>query len=265
LFTDFRQNLKLVMHSHRFPLFALAAFLAAGLSTGAVAQTSSGSNSGSGNSGNASSFSRQGGGSVPLPAGQTSASSLAATSTINNLDLPATDPGYHLTNGDEIAVIVWGEADVSTDQRVDSKGVVRMPLIGDINLGSKTVREAEKYLEQIFVEKKILRKPMVTISVRDYAVREVSILGAVNSPGKYRMPKEAGSIEIIELITSLGGFKPTAKSDEVKVTRVDEAGIETVSTVNVEAMITGKGANKNSPKSFLVYPGDRIYVPERLF
>jgi polysaccharide export outer membrane protein len=79
------------------------------------------------------------------------------------------------------------------------------------------------------------------------------------------MPKEAGSIEIVELITSLGGFKPTAKSDEVKVSRVDEAGVETISTVNVEIMITGKSGNKNSPKSFLIYPGDRIYVPERLF
>ena len=187
------------------------------------------------------------------------------TSTINNLDLPATDPGYHLSNGDEIAVIVWGEGDVSTDQRIDTKGVVRMPLIGEVNLSSKTVREAEKFLEQTFVDKKILRKPMVTISVRDYAAREVSVLGAVNSPGKYRMPKEAGNIEIIELITSLGGFKPTAKSDEVKVTRVDESGVETVSTVNVESMISGRGANKNTPKSFLVYPGDRIYVPERLF
>jgi polysaccharide export outer membrane protein len=186
-------------------------------------------------------------------------------SAINNLDLPATDPSYQLSNGDEVAIIIWGESDVSTDQRIDSKGIVRMPLIGEVNLSSKTVREAEKYLEKVFVDKKILRKPMVTISVRDYAAREVAVLGAVVSPGKYRMPKEAGSIEIVELITSLGGFKPAAKSDEVKVTRVDEAGIETVSTVNVESMITGRGASKNSPKSFLIYAGDRIYVPERIF
>jgi len=184
---------------------------------------------------------------------------------VNNLDFPATDPGYQLSNGDEVAIIIWGEADVSTSQRIDGKGIIRMPLIGEVNLSSKTVREAEKYLEQIFIDKKILRQPMVSISVRDYAMREVAVLGAVNSPGKYRMPKEAASIEIVELITSLGGFKATAKSDEVKVTRVDEAGIETVSTVNVESMISGRGGNKNSPKSFLIYPGDRLYVPERLF
>lgn len=248
------------MHNHRIlpAAFAFSAALTLScLGQSAGSATSSAANANAGNSQRSTRPAAQ--------ASQASAATIATTSTINNLDLPATDPGYHLSNGDEIAVIIWGEADVSTDQRIDSKGVVRMPLIGDVNLSSKTVREAEKYLEQVFIDKKILRKPMVTISVRDYAVREVSVLGAVNSPGKYRMPKEAASIEIVELITSLGGFKPTAKADEVKVTRVDEAGIETVSTVNVEVMITGKGAGKNTPKSFLVYPGDRIYVPERLF
>lgn len=197
---------------------------------------------------------------APAPAPGTAP---AAGSLLDSL--PATDPGYQLSNGDEVIVSVYGEDDISTNQRIDSKGIVRIPLIGDINLNGKTVREAENYLEKVLVDKKILRKPLVSISVRDYAVREVSILGAVNSPGKYRMPKEAASVEIVELITSLGGFKPTARADEVKITRVDESGIEIISTVDVEAMITGRGANRNTPKSFLIYPGDRIYVPERLF
>ena len=242
------------------------ALLAFGLPVLRAQGTSSGANNNTGSAGSAN-RTRPASGLTPAlsPSAPASAIANTANSSINNLDLPATDPGYQLSNGDEVAIIIWGEADVSTDQRIDSKGIVRMPLIGEVNLSSKTVREAEKYLEQVFVDKKILRKPMVTISVRDYAAREVAVLGAVNSPGKYRMPKEAGSIEIVELITSLGGFKPTAKSDEVKVTRVDEAGVESVSTVNVQSMITGRGASKNTPKSFLIYPGDRIYVPERLF
>jgi polysaccharide export outer membrane protein len=248
---------------------AILALFAAGIPVAAQTQQNTSGQNNASNQANttARQANRPASGLTPVPASTTSAPAAAAAgySALNNLDLPATDPGYHLSNGDEVAVIIWGESDVSVDQRIDSKGIVRMPLIGEVNLSSRTVREAEKFLEQVFVDKKLLRKPMVTISVRDYAAREVAVLGAVNAPGKYRMPKEAGSIEIVELITSLGGFKPTAKSDEVKVTRVDESGIETVSTVNVESMITGRGASRNTPKSFLVYPGDRIYVPERLF
>lgn len=250
---------------HNFRLMPAVALLALGLPALSSAQVPANATPSASNSRTTASHPASGLTPVSTSANQQSAASIATTSTVNNLDLPATDPGYHLSNGDEVAIIVWGEADVSTDQRIDSKGIVRMPLIGDINLSSKTVREAEKYLEQVFIDKKLLRKPMVTISVRDYSTREVAVLGAVNAPGNFRMPKEASSIEIVDLITSLGGLKATAKSDEVKVTRVDEAGVETVSTVNVEAMITGKGAGKNTPKSFLIYPGDRIYVPERLF
>lgn len=248
-----------------FSMLAVIALVTVGTPAATFAQVAANSNGG--NNPATGRPQRPASGLTLVPAQNTSAAAaaVAGNSSLNNLDLPATDPGYQLSSGDEIAVIVWGEGDVSIDQRIDTKGIIRVPLIGDVNLSSKTVREAEKFLEQLFIDKKLLLKPMVTISVRDYAAREVSVLGAVNSPGKYRMPKEAASIEIVELITSLGGFKPTAKSDEVKVTRVDESGIETVSTVNVESMISGRGAGKNTPKSFLVYPGDRIYVPERLF
>ncbi|MFT3782536.1 MAG: polysaccharide biosynthesis/export family protein [Nibricoccus sp.] len=254
------------MHHSTRILLGIISLVLAGAPTRTLAQTQPGGRNAP--SSNTSRPSRPGASAnltpVVPPSPSQSAAALATNPSVSTLDLPATDPGYRLSNGDEVAVIIWGEGDVSTDQRIDAKGIIRIPLVGEETLSGKTVREAEKYLENVFVDKKLLRKPMVTISVRDYAARDVSVLGAVGTPGKYRMPKEAGSIEIVELITSLGGFKLSAKSDEVKVTRVDEAGVESVFTVNVQSMITGKGG-RNAPKSFLVYPGDRIYVPERLF
>jgi polysaccharide export outer membrane protein len=129
-------------------------------------------------------------------------------------------------------------------------------------VSGQTVREAEKNLEKLLVEKKLLRKPMVNITVRDYASHEVSVIGAVNGAGRFRMPKEKSSMEILDLITSMGGFRVTAKSDEVKVTRTLDSGEEKTFTVDVEAMIKGKA---NAQRSFLIYPGDRIFVPERLW
>jgi len=35
-----------------------------------------------------------------------------------------------------------------------------------------------------------------------------------------------------------------------------------VLSVDVEAIMKG---SRNAPRSFLIYPGDRIYVPQRLF
>jgi len=177
-------------------------------------------------------------------------------------DAGVTDPAYQLVRGDEVYVNVYNENDLSIDQKIDSRGIIRLPYLGEVTVSGQTVREAEKNLEKLLVEKKLLRKPMVNITVRDYASHEVSVIGAVNGAGRFRMPKEKSSMEILDLITSMGGFRVTAKSDEVKVTRTLDSGEEKTFTVDVEAMIKGKA---NAQRSFLIYPGDRIFVPERLW
>lgn len=180
-------------------------------------------------------------------------------------EIPATDPAYKLSRGDEIAVNVFNEGELSTAQKIDNRGIIRMPYIGEISMAGRTVREAETYLEKVLVDKKLIRTPMVTIGVRDYASREVSVLGAVSGTGKFRMPKETSSIEIVDVITGMGGFRPAAKANDVKVTRTLDSGEEKVITVDVEAMMNPGKADRNTPRSFLIYPGDRIFVPERLF
>ena len=174
----------------------------------------------------------------------------------------ATDPDYRLSFGDEIAINVHGEDDISTAQRIDKKGAVRMPLINEVNLVDKTVREAESFIEQMLIERKLLKSPLVNITVRDYATNEVTLTGRGVRQGVFPMPREVASIEIVELITRYGGLVPNAKAHDVKVYRKDETGRESVTSVDLEAMLASK---KNALKSFLIYPGDRIYVDERLF
>lgn len=240
------------MRSHRF--IALTAILVASSSLTALAQSAgtgsgSGSNpsnsSGSANSNNSGNNSNATGG-------------LGSTGSL----LMATDPGYRLSIGDEITISIHGEDDMSAAQRIDKKGGIRMPILNEVNLSNKTVREAESFIEQLLVEKKLLRSPLVNITVRDYATREVTVIGAVGSPGLFRMRREADSVEILELVMSVGGLRGTAKGHDVKVIRTDDEGRETTQTVNVEAMINGK---KDAKKSFLIYPGDRIIVDERMW
>jgi polysaccharide biosynthesis/export protein len=188
-----------------------------------------------------------------------------ANAIIGEMPTTSTDPAYQISKGDEVAIAVYGEGDLSTAQRIDNRGLARIPYLGDVSLAGQTVRQAESSMEKLLVEKKLLRHPMVTIVVRDYASREVSVLGAVSGPGKFRLPKESSSVEIMDVITGVGGFRPTAKSDEVKVTRTLDSGEEKVSTVDVEAMMNPRKGDRNTPRSFLVYPGDRIFVPERLW
>jgi len=191
----------------------------------------------------------------------TSGASTSGATTSSPL-IMATDPGYRLSLGDEITINVHGEQDMSTAQRIDKKGAVRIPYVNEVNLADKTVREAEGYVEQLLVERKLLKKPLVNITVRDYATNEVTLTGRGVRQGVFPLPKEVASIEIVELMTRYGGFSANAKSNDVKVYHKDETGREKVTSVDVEAMMENR---KNALKSFPIYPGDRIYVDERLF
>ena len=176
-----------------------------------------------------------------------------------------TDPSYHLSPGDTISMSVYGESDLLTTQTIARSGEVRLPLIGDIILGGKTVREAEQTLETTYVQREFLRTPVVNLVVVSYFPHEVSVLGAVRMPGTVVFTRDVTSLDIVEVITRVGGFLPISKSDAVTITHRTPEGKETVVTVDLEIAMTGRHRAGRDRADLAIYPGDRIWVPERLF
>ena len=177
----------------------------------------------------------------------------------------ATDPSYHLSVGDTIAVSVYGEPDLATTQTIARTGEVRLPLIGDIVLTGKSVREAERALEKSYHDRQFLKDPVVSLMVTAYFPREVSVLGAVRSPGTVVFPRDVTSLDVVEVITRVGGFLPISKSDAVTITHRSPDGKETVLTIDLENTISGRRQAGRDRAELAIYPGDRIWVPERLF
>jgi polysaccharide biosynthesis/export protein len=177
----------------------------------------------------------------------------------------ATDPNYRLSAGDTVTVAIYDEPELAATQTIDRSGEVRLPLIGGIILTGKSVREAERLLEETYRKREFLKTPVVNVVVTSYFPREVSVLGAVRSPGTVLFPRDATSLDIVDVITRVGGFIPVSKSDAVTLTRRSEDGKETVTVVNLEDAIGGRRKAGRDRADVLVYPGDRIWVPERLF
>ena len=82
---------------------------------------------------------------------------------------------------------------------------------------------------------------------------QVSVLGAVNSPGKYPITDE--SVTVSDFIALAGGIASSG-SDEVTVT-TNRVGEEKHKTIDLNAMFTGDRTAQN----MLVEDGDVIYVP----
>lgn len=169
--------------------------------------------------------------------------------------------GYRLFPRDLISISILGEPDMSIERRIDGDGRISLPLLGQLQVRGLTTSEAEELIRKTYVEQQVFIRPQVSLSVREYYPREVFVLGQVRTPGKVSLPIEARSVTIVEAISKAGGFTRISKSDSVQVTRHLPDGSEKSTTVNVAAMIEGKG----SQLSFEIQPDDVIFVPERIF
>jgi len=170
---------------------------------------------------------------------------------------------YTIAITDSLRVSVFGEEDLSRVSRVDAKGTVNLPLIGEVKVFGLTLREAEQLIANAYREGRFLRNPQVTINVEIYAIREISVQGQVKNPQRVVLPAES-TMSVLEAVTKCGGFTDTAKGTEVRVTRIGADGKVKVFVVDIDSLIKGKNKAKSEDDSLLLLPGDIIYVPERI-
>ena len=172
---------------------------------------------------------------------------------------------YNIRTTDKLRISVFQEDDLSTICRVDSKGTVNLPLVGEVRVHGQTLSQAERTIEAAYKEGLFLRKPQVTVTVEEYAPREVSIQGQVKNPGRYPLPVET-SMSVLDLVTKAGGFTDTALGTGVRVTRILPDGSTKVISLDVESLIKGKSNAKTNSENnaLLLEPDDIVYVPERI-
>lgn len=170
---------------------------------------------------------------------------------------------HTLALADLVRIAVFQEDDLTSLRRIDARGYVNLPLIGEIAIGGLTVVEAQAAIERAYRDGRFLRKPQITVSVEEYAPREVSIQGRVRSPGRYTLPIES-TYTVVELVTKAGGIDDIGKGSAVTVTRILPDGTKKVFTVDVDSVIRGRKDAKIEDTTLLLQPGDIIYVPERL-
>jgi polysaccharide export outer membrane protein len=170
---------------------------------------------------------------------------------------------HTLALADRVRVVVYQEEDLTAVTRIDARGRINLPLIGEIVIGGMTVTQAQTTIENAYKDGRYLRNPQVTLTVEEYAPREVSIQGAIRNPGRYTLPIES-TFTVVELVTKAGGITDIGKGTAVTITRILSDGTKKVFTVDVDSIIKGRKDNKVDESNLLLLPGDIVYVPERL-
>ena len=169
-------------------------------------------------------------------------------------DVKGSKSGTQLGAGDVFTVQVYGEKELSGKFRVSASGTIEYPLVGTVRVAGMSPPDVAKILRKKLSEG-FLRDPFVSVFVKEYQSKKISVFGQVKRPGTFPFVE---NMSIVEAITLAGGLTPIASKNKITVTRT-EKGKKRRYTVPVEKIGEGRAAN------YLLRPGDVVFVPERLF
>ncbi len=169
----------------------------------------------------------------------------------------AAQADYTLQPSDLIHLQVFQEPDLERDARLSQESTVTLPLIGTVDLKGKTVRQAEDLIRTLY-DRDYLVNPQISVFVKEYAAKTVTVLGAVNKAGTVNFPLEQ-RLTLLDAIAGADGFSRLADRSRLKLTRNYPDGRTETRIIDADEIIKG-----NSKDTIQLQKGDVIYVPERL-
>jgi len=92
--------------------------------------------------------------------------------------------------------------------RVLDDGTVRLPLVGSVALAGLSIPGAEQAIFAAYSSQGMLKKPQVTVGLRETRKIRVYVLGAVNKPGLYDL--NATEADLLCALVSAGGLNADA-------------------------------------------------------
>lgn len=159
---------------------------------------------------------------------------------------------YKIGPQDLLEIAVFGLDEMNKTVRVSEDGNITLPLLGEIAVKDLTKSQLEQKLTRLLVEK-YLQDPQVTIFIREYQSKRVSVLGAVSQPGRYEL---LGRQTLLHMIAQAGGMTNEA-GGEIIVVREKEDGTSKSLRISIDDLILKGDSSLNIP----LEPGDIVNIP----
>jgi polysaccharide biosynthesis/export protein len=150
-----------------------------------------------------------------VPAGPAGATPKPAQSAESALASAVAD--YRIGTHDLLELQVFGVDQLNRTVRVNSSGLITLPLIGAVEVGGKTSHEAEAVISAKLSEK-YLQNPQVSLYIKEFTSQRVTVEGAVKKPGIYPL---AGQTSLLRAIALAGGQDQLSDMSEVMIFRIN--------------------------------------------
>jgi polysaccharide export outer membrane protein len=161
-------------------------------------------------------------------------------------------PEYLLVPGDIVKITVFKNPDLSLDARISEAGAIGYPLIGSVLLRGLTLPAAERRIEQMLKDGGFVISPHVNILLTQAFGNLVSVIGEVNTAGRYSI--EAAGGHLSGMLAAAGGIATTG-GDIVIL-----SGVRNGKPVRREIDIVKMSLAGNSDDDVELYGGDTLFV-----
>lgn len=132
---------------------------------------------------------------------------------------------------------------------VDSRGEIDFPVLGKIKVEGKTREEIGSYIKNELIAKNLVKDPIVTVEFMNLCV---SVLGEVNSPGRYGIDRDKTTI--IDALSMAGDLTINGNRNNVTVLRQD-GDVQRVYAIDLTS-----GRDIYSSPAYYLQQNDVIYV-----
>ena len=160
-------------------------------------------------------------------------------------------PQQPIGANDLIAISVYDAPELTRTIRVDSDGVIRLPLLKNpVQAEGLLPMNLEASIGDALKAEEILVDPIVKVTIVEYYSRPISVAGAVRKPVTFQA---VGKVTLLEALARAEGLAPEAGL-EILVSQPDQL----VRRIPVKALIDDADAETN----IRLFGGEEIRVPE---
>jgi polysaccharide export outer membrane protein len=163
-------------------------------------------------------------------------------------------PEERLGIDDVFEVRVFAEPDLSGTYRVAADGTIDYPFVGRISVIGMRSGDIQELIARK-LEGGYLKNPQVSLMVKEWNSRKVSVIGQVQHPGSVAY---FPNMTVVDAIAAAGGFTGIASKNSVSLRRETKGSVES-RNCPVADISEGRAPN------IVLRPGDILVVEERLF
>jgi polysaccharide export outer membrane protein len=161
---------------------------------------------------------------------------------------------YLLGPGDLLQITVFETQDLNAEVRVSSRGVISLPLLGNVDVRNLTAAAAETKIEKE-LKVKYLQDPHVSIYIKEHVSKQITLVGSFKKPGTYDYVSKRKLLDVIAIAEGLSEKAGSA----AYITRFDD---KTKKNVNYFIDLDELVRRGNMEQNIVVMGGDVVFIPE---